>query len=524
MKKFKRIGNNFPSKKIINIAKCVSIPLILFYAVAMQSVFPDNKELAKVYMKRGIQHYAKGLFTEAIEQFTLAYDNDKENKTLSKLLGKVYAARGTQFFEGKVYNKALDDFNEALKFMPDNPELVQMKEKCEESLFDYEEVEKMETEEAKLTTSSQSGRAYIDPISGGEIPVESAQKRIEHRRSLAQGRIQNNDRVMLEYIRTFNNQTGKLFEEAASITTSSKEERQELMQMMLEKDAQLLKSIEDSQKERQALTETVSKLGEGTLSLAEDAQKKSGRWIVIMAIILVLSVLFLIFLVMVMKRNAREAKFFMSSIQKQYMASEERFLTMANSFSQTQERISLLVAPGAQGGANPLLLGQQANMPGSYDDGIIEKLPKELLSIEPRVRADGLEEFIKKSFEEFQQSGEMDREKIEIFKYMTHDQDNRTRGNACLALYQFDQKSAISSLVGMLKDANVWMKVSAFWVLGKIGDAQCMETILSFSKDQPDTVKEQIKKSLNAVLSDETKAAQLPGDLSAKMRETLNAL
>jgi len=134
---------------------------------------------------------------------------------------------------------------------------------------------------------------------------------------------------------------------------------------------------------------------------------------------------------------------------------------------------------------------------GSTHKVILKDSPdgrKAVTGVDPRVRAraDSVE-VIADIFKDSSRATEM-------LKPFLDDRDNRTRGNAAVAYHRYDPEKAMAILQDMATSNDKWMRISAAWALGEIGDAstsRILETLL----DDPDTqVKNKARVSFEKIM------------------------
>ena len=82
----------------------------LFSEALKSSVLLDNTSLA--YVKRGYCYTIKGLFDNAIEDYTMAIKLEPNNPFY-------YAARGVAYSKKKLFDRAIEDFSNAVTIQPE---------------------------------------------------------------------------------------------------------------------------------------------------------------------------------------------------------------------------------------------------------------------------------------------------------------------------------------------------------------------------------------------------------------------
>ena len=80
------------------------------------------------------------------------------------------------------------------------------------------------------------------------------------------------------------------------------------------------------------------------------------------------------------------------------------------------------------------------------------------------------------------------------------DQDNRTRANAAKAYYRYDPEKAIVVLKDMARSEDKWMRLSAAWALGEIGDTATGMILEMLLDDNDPQVKNRARLSLEKIL------------------------
>ncbi|MDA3792425.1 MAG: HEAT repeat domain-containing protein [Elusimicrobia bacterium] len=119
---------------------------------------------------------------------------------------------------------------------------------------------------------------------------------------------------------------------------------------------------------------------------------------------------------------------------------------------------------------------------------------KAVTGVDPRVRAraDSVE-VIADIFKDSPQAAEM-------LKPFLDDKDNRTRGNAAVSYYRYDPEKAVTVLHDMAESDDKWMRLSAAWALGEVGDSDTTFVLEKLLDDKDLQVKETARKSLSRII------------------------
>ncbi len=128
---------------------------------------------------------------------------------------------------------------------------------------------------------------------------------------------------------------------------------------------------------------------------------------------------------------------------------------------------------------------------------------KAVTGVDPRVRAraDSVE-VIADIFKDSPQAAEMLRPFLD-------DKDNRTRGNATVAYYRYDPEKSVAVLQDMAECKDKWMRFSAAWALGEIGDSDTSSVLENLLDDNDEQVKEMARKSLSRIIGAQAAEAKI---------------
>jgi tetratricopeptide (TPR) repeat protein len=80
------------------------------------------------------------------------------------------------------------------------------------------------------------------------------------------------------------------------------------------------------------------------------------------------------------------------------------------------------------------------------------------------------------------------------------DADNRVRANAAKALFKYNKKAALETLIKMFLDENKWMKTSAAWALGELPSEEAAGILLQHADDPDEHCKSKVVDSLKKLL------------------------
>lgn len=134
---------------------------------------------------------------------------------------------------------------------------------------------------------------------------------------------------------------------------------------------------------------------------------------------------------------------------------------------------------------------------GSTGKVVLKNSPdgrKAVTGVDPRIRAraDSVE-VIAEVFKDSPKATEMLRPFLD-------DRDNRTRANAAVAYYRYDQEKAMTVLQDMAASDDKWMRLSVAWALGRIGDTATSKLLEKLLDDADTQVKNKARISLEKIL------------------------
>ncbi|MDA3793381.1 MAG: HEAT repeat domain-containing protein [Elusimicrobia bacterium] len=98
--------------------------------------------------------------------------------------------------------------------------------------------------------------------------------------------------------------------------------------------------------------------------------------------------------------------------------------------------------------------------------------------------------------------------------YLT-DPNNRVRGNACVAIHQYNPELAIKTLEKMAESSGKWMRLSAAWAVGEISSPEVTHILRKLIDDIDERVKERAIKSFENM-------AEVKADIGAEIRKMID--
>ncbi|NLB35105.1 MAG: hypothetical protein GX817_04735 [Elusimicrobia bacterium] len=121
---------------------------------------------------------------------------------------------------------------------------------------------------------------------------------------------------------------------------------------------------------------------------------------------------------------------------------------------------------------------------------------KAVTGVDPRMRAraDSVE-VISDIFRDSPRAAEMLRPFLEY-------KDNRTRANAAVSYYRYDPEKAMAVIREMATSEDKWMRISAAWALGVVGDQGAGGLVETLLEDSDQDVKNTARQSLEILLGE----------------------
>ncbi len=89
---------------------------------------------------------------------------------------------------------------------------------------------------------------------------------------------------------------------------------------------------------------------------------------------------------------------------------------------------------------------------------------------------------------------------VEMLGPFLDDRDNRTRANAAVAYYRYDPEKSMTVLQEMASSDDKWMRISAAWALGQIGDSFTSKVLEKLLDDDDTQVKNKARASFEKIL------------------------
>lgn len=147
--------------------------------------------------------------------------------------------------------------------------------------------------------------------------------------------------------------------------------------------------------------------------------------------------------------------------------------------------------------AKILAILEKLTRDGSTEKVILRNSPdgrKAVTGVDPKIRAraDSVE-IIADVFKDSPRA-------IEMLAPFLSDSDNRTRANAAVSYYQYDPGEAMTVLQEMATSKDKWMRLSAAWALGQIGDTSTSKILEKLLDDSDSQVKSKARSSLEKIL------------------------
>ncbi len=170
-------------------------------------------------------------------------------------------------------------------------------------------------------------------------------------------------------------------------------------------------------------------------------------------------------------------------------------------FTRQQEKLLELLT--MQAGA----LSKEKTEKIEVDDGDGKK--RVITDVNPhvRARADGVE-LIPRTISDPSVAEKM------IKPYLT-DSNNRVRGNACVAIDQYNPELAIKTLEKMAESADKWMRLSAAWAVGEVSSPEVTHILRKLIDDIDEKVKNRAIKSFENM-------AEVKADVGAEIRKMID--
>jgi hypothetical protein len=267
----------------------------------------------------------------------------------------------------------------------------------------------------------------------------------------------------------------------------------------LEKKLVAAQSREKSYKEVTELKKGIKELGMQVIELKEETNDKSSTvWTIIVLTLLGFAGFGMIFTTMKTEnikliRNVSKERKAVEDLKTTYNKDTEELAKKLSEYGKSYQRADQL----EKNWEKVIKILGKLTEGGSTHKVVLKDSPggrKAVTGVDPRVRAraDSVE-VIAEIFKDSPKAPEM-------LKPFLDDKDNRTRANAAVAYYRYDQAKAIAILEGMTAGDDKWMRLSAAWALGEIGEGVTSK-ILEKLLDDPDAqVKTKARASLEKIL------------------------
>ncbi|MFC2061263.1 HEAT repeat domain-containing protein [Elusimicrobiota bacterium] len=158
------------------------------------------------------------------------------------------------------------------------------------------------------------------------------------------------------------------------------------------------------------------------------------------------------------------------------------------------------------------LLNQQAKALASEETIKVEMQGeggrKVITDVNPhvRARADGVE-MIPKTISDPSIAEKM-------LKPYLGDPNNRVRGNACVAIYQYNPQLAIQALDKMASSPDKWMRLTAAWAVGEIGAPEMVDILRKLVDDIDEKVKDRAIRAFESL-------AEIKQDVGKEIRKMI---
>jgi len=427
----------------------------LFSSLVAFNIFAQTDEI----MDRAVKEYLRGDYLGAIEDFKRVIEME-ENEKAQKLLYKSLVEEGKRRFEKSEFKQAREYFIQA------------------------EQIDGLDEETKEMLETSQA-----------ELGIKPEKEKKQEAADELQKRIQREKAVKNQYISRYNS----LLSQRNTLKAELEKSREEL------KEAQMKIKALGEKSEKTAKYITVAGVSAGIVAFA-------------VAIVLILTL----------------RKVYFSSYQSRYQLEEleekiaerlkesdeeteeleERVARSINKMIDGQKDIVKQVSMSAAGKTqadieeikdrlekqfeeqqNKLLemLQMQARALASEETEKVELKGsggrRVITDVNPhvRARADGVE-MIPKTISDPSVAEKM-------LKPYLSDPNNRVRGNACVAIHQYNPELAVSALEKMAASSDKWMRLSAAWAVGEIATPEVVPILRKLLDDVDERVKERAMKA-----------------------------
>ncbi|MFH1415540.1 MAG: HEAT repeat domain-containing protein [Elusimicrobiota bacterium] len=461
-------------------------------------------------MGLSIQNYLEGDIRQAVkyldEVLTREPGHEKAGDLLEKAVSKIVKdmKQTGNFAEDMVYVEI------GKKHLPESGSIKNSVNEIEEFMGQIEK-EKMREEKDKQKEEKklQQEKEKQEKDSSKKAEWEKAQTNEETRRQ--------------DEIRKKKEQAG---ENQAAVTATTK---YTAVSAVSKKDMSLIKS--QIGKLEKDMTESVkygnmtsTRVGEiligmedvlSNIAALERRAKKTGLsfWIIMIVMILGIAGIGAGLFLMYKKETAEYSK----SVALEMQALEEMKLSYSKDteemaktiieYGKAQERVSQMEKKWEK------ILGilDRVTRGGSTHKVILKDSPdgrKAVTGVDPRVRAraDSVD-VIADIFKDSSRATEM-------LKPFLDDRDNRTRGNAAVAYHRYDPEKAMAVLQDMATSNDKWMRISAAWALGEIGDSSTSRILETLLDDSDTQVKNKARVSFEKIIGNQQKDGLESGTLS----------
>ncbi len=184
--------------------------------------------------------------------------------------------------------------------------------------------------------------------------------------------------------------------------------------------------------------------------------------------------------------------FIMKRQRRFFKSEEEHFLGVLNDQNTALAKGAVTLASKKAGAGAQISTGEMLSDPN------------------PRIRAKGIELLD----QEFQLENTSKEIALKVLNPFAMDPNNRVLGNVAKAMYRYDPNRAKALIKSMLENSNVFMRLSAVWVCGEIGDPIILDMVINLAEAVQPPLTQRVKKTLE-------KIAELKNPEIIKRKETI---
>ncbi|MFH1414578.1 MAG: HEAT repeat domain-containing protein [Elusimicrobiota bacterium] len=426
-------------------------------------------------MDRATKEYLRGDYAGAIEDFERVLELD-ENDNAKTLLYKSIVEEGKRRAGNNQLEKAKMYFERALGLNPDDWEVKKNLEEVNDKLGGISKSQKetgaaVDVLQEKINKERQANSSYQNRINSLASEKKKSEKELqEYRKKLEESRIEIEE-LAKEAIKK--QKYIGIFLLAGSVVFIV------ICVLLILTLRKVYTASTDSQYQLDELQEKFSgKMQEAEKDAAELEQKVASS-----------------INKMLEEQKSVVKQISMSAAGKTQEDIEEIKVKLENQFSSQQEKLIEL-------------LSLQARAFSVEKTEKIDLGERVITDVNPhiRARADSVE-LIPKTVSDSRVAEKM------LRPYLT-DSNNRVRGNACVAIYQYNPELSAKTLQDMVNSPDKWMRLTAAWAIGEIGAPGLIEYLRKLLDDIDPRVKDR------AVMAFES-MAEVKDDVASEIRKMI---